>query len=182
MPFWPGDYLADTLHLSTAQHGAYLLLLMHYWVQGGLPDNDAELAAITRQPLKAWRQMRPIVQAFFHDGWHHKRVEADLAKVDQVTERRKVAGSIGGTRAAIARQRGKQLPPRNSSKATSNTSSKPGSKSAAGLQLEEEDITTTSSVAPRASETPNNSTTDQTKPGVASAALTDVLHAKGWVR
>lgn len=211
IPFWPRDYLTDTQHLTTAQHGAYLLLILHYWTAGGLPDDDGKLATIARLPLRAWRQMRPIIEAFFEmPGWHHHRIDRDIAKMDSVTLHRQVAGSIGGTRAAIAR--------RNSSKPTSKraaneqqTYQQNSSKRAAGLQLQEEDITTTFSGAARArQEIPENSTADPAPPAprplaalaadaphgfaekareavhasssIGSGELTSLMAAKGWLR
>lgn len=98
MPLNVGDYLADTGHLSTTQHGAYLLLLMHYWRKRGLPDDDRQLAAIAKLQLRIWLDIKPTIQAFFHDGWIHKRVEAEIQKRVEVSEKRAAAGSKGGMR------------------------------------------------------------------------------------
>ncbi len=48
MPFWIGDYISKTGHLSQGQHGAYVLLLMHYWNRGPLPSDDSQLFNIAR--------------------------------------------------------------------------------------------------------------------------------------
>lgn len=96
MPIYIGDYLADTGHLTTTQHGAYLLLLMHYWRKRELPTEDKQLAAIAKLPLRIWLDSKEIIQAFFHDGWKHKRLEEEIQKRLVVSEKRAAAGSEGG--------------------------------------------------------------------------------------
>lgn len=103
MPLYVGDYLGDTGHLTTMQHGAYLLLMMHYWRQGSLPEEDRQLAAITKLSLRAWHDCRATIQAFFYDGWKHKRIDVELSKMERATGRRAAAGQKGGLRAAMNR-------------------------------------------------------------------------------
>ncbi|HET6219813.1 MAG TPA: DUF1376 domain-containing protein [Acidobacteriaceae bacterium] len=84
MPVFIGDYLADTMHLSTEQHGAYLLLLFHLWRRGLLPDDDGMLGQITGLDKSAWSRTRPMLAEFFEirDGlWHHGRVERERTRV-----------------------------------------------------------------------------------------------------
>jgi len=82
MPMYWGDYLRDTGHLTTHQHGAYLLLIAHYWSSGqALPDDDLRLQKITRVPPHLWRVVKPILAAFFkveNGRWYHSRIEREL--------------------------------------------------------------------------------------------------------
>jgi uncharacterized protein YdaU (DUF1376 family) len=103
MPLYVGDYLRDTRDLNTLQHGAYLLLIMHYWQHDGLPNDDARLAAITGLSVAQWRRIREPVQAKFAAGWKHKRIEAEIAKVDRAFMQRRLAGRNGGIKSGIAR-------------------------------------------------------------------------------
>lgn len=103
MPLYVGDYLGDTGHLSTTQHGAYLLLMMHYWKKGELPDDDKQLSAITKLPMRIWLDTRETLQAFFYDGWRHKRIDEELYRMEEKTARRAAAGQKGGERAALNR-------------------------------------------------------------------------------
>ena len=65
MPVYIGDYLADTMHLSTEQHGAYLLLLFHLWRRGSLQDDDRVLAQVTGLSASAWSSARAVLGEFF---------------------------------------------------------------------------------------------------------------------
>ncbi|SFJ28179.1 YdaU family protein [Aerobium aerolatum] len=98
MPLYVGDYRADTTHLSAAQHGAYLLLIMHYWQQGAVPDDDEQLARIACMTLTEWRRNRPIIRAFFGDGWHHRRIDREMQKAVAAYEKRSRAGQKGNAK------------------------------------------------------------------------------------
>lgn len=95
MPLYIGDYLADTMHLSGPEHGAYLLLIMHYWRNGPLPDDDRALATIARTERKDWAAMAPTIRAFFRleEGrLRHKRVDHELGTATAHVEQRRAAG------------------------------------------------------------------------------------------
>lgn len=105
MPLYVADYLADTAHLNAAESGAYLHLIMHYWLNDGLPTEDRLLARICKLSLKQWKTVRPVIERFFLDDWRHKRIEHELAQ----TERLSIAGRAGGLASAAARKKSKTL-------------------------------------------------------------------------
>lgn len=104
MPLYVADYLADTGHLSAAEHGAYLLLIMHYWANGGLPADDRKLARIARMTDTEWRAARETVAEFFSDSWRHERIDRELANANAAYERRASAGRKGGNAKSVSRQ------------------------------------------------------------------------------
>lgn len=97
MPLYIADYLADTGHLTTEEHGAYFLLIMHYWRNGGLPTDDVRLARITRLSNTKWRKIRPIIGEFFSPDWKHKRIDAELAECWDLLAKRSLAGKAGAS-------------------------------------------------------------------------------------
>jgi hypothetical protein len=63
------------------------------------------LSKITKLPLKTWCDYRPTLQDFFHEGWRHKRIDAELARMVRVSEKRAIAGQKGGLGSALARMK-----------------------------------------------------------------------------
>ena len=96
MPLYVADYLADTGHLSAAEHGGYLLLIMHYWSNGALPTEDRKLARIARMAPDEWADARETIAEFFDAEWRHERIEKELSDAKAAYERRASAGRKGG--------------------------------------------------------------------------------------
>jgi uncharacterized protein YdaU (DUF1376 family) len=65
LPLHVGDYLADTMHLSTLQHGIYIRLIMHYWKRRSLPADERLLARIAGIPTLKFRVHGGPVVALF---------------------------------------------------------------------------------------------------------------------
>lgn len=97
IPLYIADYLADTAHLTRAQSGSYLYLLMNYWQTGKALDNKGErLAIVARMSPEEWAIEKPILAEFFTvkgNKWTHHRVEADLEKVFAKSKKASFAGS-----------------------------------------------------------------------------------------
>ena len=108
MPLYIGDYLKDTAHLTTIEHGAYFLLLMHAWTQGGeLPADPKRLRVIAKMSLREWRSSESQLMLFWDnvDGvLRNPRLDRELANARANSEQRKAAGKAS----AEARSRNKK--------------------------------------------------------------------------
>ncbi|WP_024208537.1 YdaU family protein [Escherichia coli] len=94
MQLYIADYLADAMHLSAEEHGAYLLLMFNYW-QTGKPIPKNRLAKIARLTNERWADVEPSLQEFFCDNgeeWVHLRIEEDLASVREKLTKKSAAG------------------------------------------------------------------------------------------
>lgn len=109
MPLFVGDYLADTTHLTCTEHGAYMLLLMSLWRNGGsLPYDDRTLARHARCTKGQWERMRPVLIEFFDvsdDAISHGRLTAELTRHSDAVERQAQRSSNGGKAKALKNKR-----------------------------------------------------------------------------
>lgn len=109
MPLYIADYLCDTQHLTTEEHGAYLLLMMNYW-QTGKPIIENRIPFIARLNGNATTVVETLKEFFnvTDDGlWIHDRIERDLEKVRASSRRASEAGKASA-RAKAAKKAGKQ--------------------------------------------------------------------------
>lgn len=87
MKFYISDYLIDTQHLTTLEHGAYLLLIMTYFQSGkSLPDDDKKLSRICKLSVTNFKKIKEVLKSLFFisDGkWIHKRVEKELSELSE---------------------------------------------------------------------------------------------------
>ena len=101
MQLYPGDYHRDTQHLTTLEHGAYLLILMALWARGGtLPHDERTLMRIAKLQPSHWRRIAPTILEFFSIEAGlvatEKRVTKELGKYHAMVEKRRHAGALGG--------------------------------------------------------------------------------------
>jgi uncharacterized protein YdaU (DUF1376 family) len=100
MAYYGDDYLGDTQHLTTIQHGAYHLIMWAAFKRGGyLPDDDLQLAAIARLTPTEWRKMSCIIRGFFRkadDGQTYlKRAREEFEKAQANAEYKAEHGRKG---------------------------------------------------------------------------------------
>lgn len=104
LPLWTDNYLADTRHLTTKEHGAYLLLLMTAWRSHDctLPDDDRLLARFCSMGLREWIKIRPTVLGFFEvkDG---KLLNSKLIETRSFASSRRDTNRVNGMKGGLAK-------------------------------------------------------------------------------
>lgn len=105
MMLWTDAYLGDTSHLTTLEHGAYLLILMAMWRAGGaLPNEELRLARTARLGLDKWRRVAPTIMGLLKvDGGNvsQKRLKLELEIASGRLEKLSRAGKAGGRAKAL---------------------------------------------------------------------------------
>ena len=111
--YW-ADYDADTAHLTTMQHGIYLLLIKNYWQRGAaLPDDETKLARIAKVSIKDWRHNADVIREFFsiqENLWTHKRIAEELSRVEAKSLKAKDAALANAKRTQSKRTTNAERP------------------------------------------------------------------------
>lgn len=98
MPMFWDAYLADTTHLSTEEHGAYLLLLAAMWRRNGsVPDNDRDNARILGLTPAKWRQIKArLAPLLIIDNG--QITQKNLQKIWKITQEKIAANRMNGAK------------------------------------------------------------------------------------
>lgn len=98
-PFYWGDYIADTGHLSLAAHGAYVLLMAHYYrTRRPLDANASVLHRVCRCTTDSDKLAveQVLAEFFVLDGqtYRHHRIDHELIKAAEKSEVRRAAANV----------------------------------------------------------------------------------------
>lgn len=109
LPLYTDAFIADTGHLSAAQTGAYMMLLMVAWrtPQCCLPDDDARLARWARVDARTWAKMKSVVMEFWTltDGqWTQKRLTKERDRARNRADTARQNGAHGGRPNSLKKQ------------------------------------------------------------------------------
>jgi uncharacterized protein YdaU (DUF1376 family) len=110
LPLFVDAYLADTRLLNCRESGAYLHLLMSAWLlpDGGLPNDDRNLATYARCTAREWQKVKSTVLQFWHtcdDGkLRQKRLEKERSVVQTRSEKSRQSANVRWERSTNGRQ------------------------------------------------------------------------------
>lgn len=98
MALYTGDYLRDTRHLSTAEHGCYLLLLMYCWdTKGPIPLDERKQTSIcgarSGDEIEALRRVLAEFFTRMDDGHYNERMMKEIERSSALSGKRATAAA-----------------------------------------------------------------------------------------
>ncbi len=105
LPLFTDSFIADTTHLTAAETGAYLMLLMCAWRRPNcdLPDDDKLLARWSRCTPRQWSVVRPAVMQFW-DFEDELFTQKKLSKVRGMVQLKSDLAARAGRASALKRK------------------------------------------------------------------------------
>lgn len=108
--FYWSDYTAKTKHLTILEHGAYWLLMAHYYTTGRplLADASRLLRICNASTKEEVAAVDFVLKEFFTlDGglYRHSRCDEEISKAAQIIDAKRFAGRIGGQTKAANRSK-----------------------------------------------------------------------------
>jgi uncharacterized protein YdaU (DUF1376 family) len=101
---FPGDYAKDTRHLTLEQHGAYTLLLDHYYsTEEPILSVEAAQKICAAMSKRERNAVNFVLENFFEftaDGYRHSRVEKEIKYADSISKVRRHAAEMKHQKAA----------------------------------------------------------------------------------
>lgn len=100
MPMYWDSYLADTTHLTTEEHGAYLLLLAAMWRRdGSVPNDDRDNARILGLTKGKWRKIKERLAPFLtitDDEITQEKLQKTWKNTQEKIKKNRENGAKGG--------------------------------------------------------------------------------------
>ncbi len=107
MPMYWDAYLADTTHLTTEEHGAYMLLLAAMWRRNGsVPDDDRDNARMLGLTPAKWRKTKARFAATIYGfivengAITQEKLQKTWKNTQEKIEKNKLNGAKGGRAAS----------------------------------------------------------------------------------
>lgn len=99
--FCIGDYRRDTDHLSLVEHAIYRYLIDWYYLdEKPIPkDNPTVIRRLRLSGIIETDALDAVLKDFFkleEDGWHHERIDMDLASYHHKQQVNSTNGKLGG--------------------------------------------------------------------------------------
>lgn len=105
LPIFTDALLGDTLHLTTSQFGAYMLMLIIAWRTRdcSLPNDDTYLAKITRFKPYVWDKNKSAIMAFWKLGADNKWRQGRLTDEHEMALSKRAKNISAGKVSALKR-------------------------------------------------------------------------------